>query len=49
MSITRFTEPNEDGERTELPDGEDMFQYALMVIFLYLQDLFYGTYFVCRD
>ena len=34
MSIARFTEPNEDGERTELPDGEDVFPYAIMVIYL---------------
>lgn len=33
MSIARFTEPNEDGERTELPDDEDIFPYALMVIY----------------
>ena len=36
MSIARFTEPNEDGERTELPDDEDMFPYVLMVIFFVL-------------
>lgn len=33
MSITRFTEPNEDGEKRELQEGEDLFPYALMVIY----------------
>ena len=33
MSIAKFTEPNEDDERDELPEGEDFFPYALMIIF----------------
>ena len=35
MSITKFTEPNEDGEKNEITEGEDFFSYALMIIFLY--------------
>ena len=33
MSITKFTEQNEDGEKNEITKGEDFFPYTLMIIF----------------